>query len=306
MIGSNVVKALNAAGQDNILVVDNLANGHKFSNIADLDIADYMDRDAFLARVEREGALGIEAILHLGACSATTEWNGKLMMERNYTYSRDLLHACLAARAPFVYASSAAVYGASTTFREERAFELPLNVYGYSKKLFDDYVRRNALGQGMSPVVGLRYFNVYGPREQHKGEMASVAYHLYGQVRRGKTAKLFGASDGIAAGEQRRDFVHVEDVAAVNLWALERGVSGIFNCGTGEATTFRTLGEALIGAAGTGAIEYIPFPEKLRGRYQAETRADLTRLRAAGCNVAFRGVEQGVRDYVAWLDARRA
>ena len=302
MIGSNVVKALNAAGHDDILVVDNLTNGHKFSNLADLDIADYLDRDEFLLRIGRDGARGVEAILHLGACSATTEWNGKLMMERNYAYSRELLHACLAARVPFVYASSAAVYGGSTTFREERAYERPLNVYGYSKKLFDDYVRRNALAPGMSPVIGLRYFNVYGPREQHKGEMASVAYHLYGQVRRGEPARLFGAHDGIAAGEQRRDFVYVEDVAAVNLWALGAQVSGIFNCGTGEATTFRDLGEAQIGAAGAGEIEYIPFPDKLRGRYQAETRADLTRLRAAGCDVAFRGVAAGVKDYVAWLD----
>lgn len=306
MVGSNIVAALNAEGRDDVLVVDNLTNGHKYRNIVDLAVADYEDRADFMMRVKADGLKGVEAVFHQGACATTTEWDGKRMMALNYTYSKELLHACLAARVPLFYASSAAIYGGSDVFREEEAFERPLNVYGYSKKLFDDYVRRNALRPGQSPVVGLRYFNVYGPRESHKGDMSSVAFKLYNQVQAGEPGRLFGAYGDFGPGEQRRDFVYVGDVAKVNLWAWKAGVSGIFNCGTGRAETFRDMAEALVEAAGTGRIEYVPFPEHLRGRYQDRTEADLTRLRAAGCDVQFRGVRAGVGDYVAWLDQQRS
>ncbi len=306
MIGSNIVAALNAEGHSDILVVDDLTDGHKIANLADLQIADYIDMNDFLPIMEA-GEIGrIEAVFHQGACSTTTEWNGKYMMDVNYTYSKRLLHACLATRVPFLYASSASVYGGGSEFREEPEFERPLNVYAWSKKLFDDYVRRNVLDTEHSPVVGLRYFNVYGPRESHKGTMASVAFHLYNQVLRGENPKLFGAYDGFGPGEQSRDFIHVGDVADVNLWLWKRGASGIYNCGTGRAQPFRAIAETVIDTLGKGEIEFIDFPDHLKGSYQSFTQADMTRLRTAGYNGSFRTVETGVRDYVAWLKARRS
>ncbi len=303
MIGSNIVAALNAAGRTDIVVVDDLTDGTKFRNLADLAISDYLDKDEFLALVERDALDPVEVVFHQGACSATTEWNGKFMMEVNYAYSKKLLHFCLARRVPFLYASSAAVYGGSAAFREEREFERPLNVYGYSKKLFDDYVRAKIFPTEHSPVVGLRYFNVYGPREAHKGSMASVAFHLFNQVGRAENPKLFGAYDGYGPGEQSRDFIHVGDVADVNLWLWRRGVSGIFNCGTGRAQPFRTIAETVISSLGRGEIEYVDFPDHLKGRYQSFTQADMTRLRAAGYNGTFRDLETGTREYVEWLKA---
>lgn len=306
MIGSNIVAALNAEGIGDIVVVDDLTDGHKIANLADLQISDYLDKDDFLPLMEA-GDLGrIEAVFHQGACSTTTEWNGKFMIEVNYAYSKRLLHACLALRVPFLYASSAAVYGGGAEFREEPECERPLNVYAYSKKLFDDYVRRTVFDTDHSPVAGLRYFNVYGPREAHKGTMASVAFHLFNQVEQGQNPKLFGAYDGFGPGEQSRDFIHVGDVANVNLWLWKRGSSGIFNCGTGLAQPFRAIAETVIGTLGKGEIEFIDFPDHLKGSYQSFTQADMSRLRAAGYNGQFRTVETGVRDYVEWLKAQRS
>ncbi len=302
MIGSNLVAALNAAGRDDILVVDDLTDGHKFRNIADLAVADYEDKDDFLSRVEAGTAGPFEVVFHQGACSSTTEWDGRYMMRENYAYSKTLMEFCLERAIPFVYASSAAVYGGGSVFAETRENELPLNVYGYSKKLFDDYVRRTVLSRDdHSPVVGLRYFNVYGPREAHKGSMASVAFHLFGQLGKGENPKLFGAHDGYGPGEQSRDFIHVADVADVALWCWRRGLSGIFNCGTGRAEPFKTIAETVIDTLGHGEIEYVDFPEHLKGRYQSFTQADMSRLRAAGYNGDFRDVATGVRDYVEWL-----
>jgi ADP-L-glycero-D-manno-heptose 6-epimerase len=306
MIGSNIVAALNEEGRSDIVVVDDLTDGHKIRNLADLRIADYLDKDDFLPRLEA-GRLGdVEAVFHQGACSTTTEWNGKFMMQVNYGYSRALLDACLQGRIPFLYASSASVYGGGSDFREEPECEHPLNVYAYSKKLFDDHVRRAVLGRNSSQVAGLRYFNVYGPREAHKGPMASVALHLFDQIGRGETPKLFGAHDGFGPGEQSRDFIHVGDVADVNLWLWRQGKSGLFNCGTGRAQPFRAVAEAVIAELGRGEIEYVGFPDHLKGRYQSFTQADMSRLRAAGYNGAFRPVETGVRDYVTWLKAQRS
>lgn len=306
MIGSNIVAALNARGRSDILVVDELTDGHKIDNLADLAIADYADKDEFLPRFEAGAYGGIDVIFHQGACSTTTEWNGRFMMEVNYAYSKRLMHACLEARIPFIYASSASVYGGGSEFREEPELERPLNVYAYSKKLFDDYVRRTVTGERHSQVAGLRYFNVYGPREAHKGSMASVAFHLYNQVLRGENPKLFGAHDGYGPGEQSRDFIHVEDVADVNLWLWNRGVSGIFNCGTGRAQPFRTVAETVIATLGRGQVQYVDFPDHLKGHYQSFTQADIGRLRGAGYNGGFRDVETGVRDYVTWLKARQS
>ena len=297
-IGSNLVKRMLDAGYDEIVVVDDLTDGHKFVNIADLDIADYLDRDELLRRIESDPAFvdGIEAILHQGACSTTTEWDGRYMMEANYEYSKRLLHPCLERGTPFIYASSAAVYGASDAFTEVPANEVPLNVYGYSKLQFDRYVRRL---QPDSQVVGLRYFNVYGPREQHKGSMASVAFHFNNQLIDDGEVRLFEGSDGYDDGEQLRDFVYVNDVCDVNLWFLENGdKSGIFNCGTGAAQSFNDVANAVIDWHGSGEIRYIPFPEHLVGAYQSYTEADLTALRATGCDVEFLNVADGVEAYL--------
>ncbi len=303
-IGSNLVRHLIARGMDDVVVVDDLTDGHKFVNIADCAIADYLDKDEFLRRLEDRGfAKTLSAVFHEGACSTTTEWDGRYMMNNNYGYSRTLLHHCLAHGIPFIYASSASVYGASQSFAEDPANELPLNVYGYSKLQFDRYVRRHATRPD-SQVVGLRYFNVYGPGERHKGAMASVAFHFNQQLKSGGEVRLFEGTGGYPDGGQRRDFVYVDDVCALNLWFLDQpGVSGIFNAGTGRAQTFNEVANAVLAWHGKGRIRYIPFPPHLQGAYQSYTEADLARLRAAGCSLEFRPVEQGVREYLDALHA---
>jgi ADP-L-glycero-D-manno-heptose 6-epimerase len=301
-IGSNIIQALNARGRTNILVVDDLTDGTKFANIADAQLADYLDKHEFLQRLEAGDEFGgIEAVLHQGACSTTTEWDGRYMMENNFRYSKVLLHWCLERRTPFIYASSAATYGGGTVFNEDPQFERPLNVYGYSKVLFDQYVRR-ILPSAESQIAGFRYFNVYGPREQHKGSMASVAFHLNKQLLAEGKVKLFEGCDGYGDGEQRRDFVYVGDVVDVNLWFLDHSeVSGIFNVGTGRSQSFNEVANGVLKAHGCGELIYVPFPDKLKGRYQSFTEADLSRLRAAGYEEAFLTVEQGVERYMAWL-----
>ncbi|WP_280564378.1 ADP-glyceromanno-heptose 6-epimerase [Chromohalobacter sp. 48-RD10] len=307
-IGANLVKALNARGHEDVLVVDDLSDGTKFVNLADCTLGDYLDKDDFLARVKAElrgepSALPpIEAIFHEGACSDTTEWDGKFMLENNFEYSKVLLHFCQHKRIPFLYASSAATYGGSEVFVEAPEHEKPLNVYGYSKLLFDQYVRVH-WEEFETQVVGFRYFNVYGPREQHKGKMASVAYHHHTQVQRGENPKLFGAWEGYEAGMQSRDFIYVGDVVDVNLWCLDNPeVSGIFNLGTGRAEPFKAIAETVIDYYATGKIDYIAFPEELKGRYQSYTRANISRLREAGYPAEFKTVREGVTAYLDWLN----
>jgi ADP-L-glycero-D-manno-heptose 6-epimerase len=300
MIGSNLVHALNREGRTDIIVIDDLSDGAKIHNIATASIADYLDKDDFLADIDANRDLGLEVVFHQGACSTTTEQDGRLMMRLNFDYSKSLLHYCLTRRIPLIYASSAAVYGRKGTFREDPEVERPLSVYGYSKKLFDDYVRgRQAAAK--SQVAGIRYFNVYGPREHHKRTMASVALQLHDQILRGENPRIFGAFDGFAPGEQRRDFIYVDDVVDVVLWCWRTGISGILNCGTGCSWSFRELAEAVIAAHGHGTIEYAAFPENLKPQYQSFTEADLGRLRAAGYRKSFRDIASGVRDYVEWL-----
>jgi len=305
-IGSNLVRALIDRGRSDVVVVDDLTDGHKFVNIADLNIADYLDKDDFVARLssDRKFAAGVTAILHQGACSQTTEWDGRFMMQNNYCYSQKLLHHCLEHKTQFIYASSAAVYGASKEFVEDPLFESPLNVYGYSKIQFDRYVRRVA-NNPQSQVVGLRYFNVYGPREQHKGSMASVAFHFNNQITESGEASLFTGTDGYGDGEQVRDFVYIDDICKVVLWFLENpDSSGIFNAGTGRAQSFNDVANAVIKWHGKGKIRYVPFPDHLKGAYQSFTQADLGELRKSGCDVAFREVEEGVKDYLDQIVGR--
>lgn len=301
-IGSNLVRMLIEFSGDDVLVVDDLSDGHKFRNIAALSIADYVDKDDFLGllRADASFSQNVQSIFHLGACSDTTEWDGRYMMRNNFSYSKDVLHYCLRRDIPFIYASSAAVYGASGAFAEAAENERPLNVYGYSKLLFDQYVRQLTLSSAQQ-VVGLRYFNVYGPNEQHKGSMASVAFHFNNQLLESGELRLFQGSGGFDDGEQQRDFIYVDDVCAASLWFLQhRQVSGVFNVGTGKSQTFNDVANAVIDWHQKGEIRYIAFPEGLKEVYQSNTQADLTNLRAIGCDVDFRDVAHGVN---AYLDA---
>ena len=301
-IGSNIVKALNKLGHTDVLAVDDLTDGKKMFNLADCDIADYLDKDRFLRGVEAGEFDGkLDVIFHEGACSSTTEWDGRFMMENNFEYSKKLLHHCLDNNVQYLYASSASVYGGSSEFVEQREVEKPLNVYAYSKFLFDQYVRR--LGETASQVVGLRYFNVYGPREQHKGGMSSVAFHFNNQIKANGVCRLFEGIEGYDNGGQLRDFVSIDDVVKVNLWLWQQSqVSGIFNCGTGRSQSFNDVANAVIQYHQKGQIEYIPFPDSLKGAYQHYTQADISKLRAVGYDEPFKSVEQGVPDYLDWLN----
>jgi ADP-L-glycero-D-manno-heptose 6-epimerase len=302
-IGSNLVQGLNARGVTNILVVDDLTDGRKCLNLSDAHIQDYMDKDDFLKRVQAGQDFGnVEAVFHQGACSATTEWDGKFVMRVNYDYTKALLWWTGAKRIPFYYASSASVYGVGRVFKEDRGNEHPLNAYAFSKFLFDEHLR-SQIQYIQSPVVGLRYFNVYGPREQHKGSMASVAFHMKQQLETGNVVRLFVGSDGYGPGDQERDFIHVDDVVAVNLWLLDNPqVSGIYNCGTGRAQSFNDVANAVIAQHQRGRIEYIDFPDQLKGRYQSYTKADMSALLLAGYAKPFLSVDQGVRSYMQWLE----
>jgi len=314
-IGSNLVKALNARGERDVIAVDNLARAEKVANLADLEISDFVDKLDLAERIE-EGDFdaGVTAVLHQGACSDTMETDGRYMMANNYEYSLALMQWCQAKKIAFIYASSASVYGAGKVFKEAREHEAPLNVYGYSKFLFDQAVRR-ALGSRTAQIAGFRYFNVYGPREAHKARMASVAFHFYNQYLAAGRVKLFEGSAGYGPGEQIRDFISVDDVVAVNLFFLDHPeISGIFNVGTGRAQSFNDVARATINAIrrargekalaleelrAAGAVEYVPFPAQLIGKYQSFTQADMSALRAAGYDRGFHDVDEGVGRYVA-------
>lgn len=317
-IGSSIVKALNERGVRNIIAVDNLTKADKFRNLVGCDIVDYLDKHDFIERIQAGHFDGeIDAIFHEGACSDTMETDGRYMLENNYRYSMILLDWCLDQDVQFLYASSAATYGSTTVFKEERQYEGPLNVYGYSKFLFDQVVRQRLAQNPSSQIVGFRYFNVYGPRETHKGRMASVAFHNYNQFKADGKVKLFEGSHGYPDGGQQRDFVFVGDVAKVNLFFLDHPEkSGIFNLGSGRAQSFNDVAVAAVNGCrkakseeplsleelrAQGLLEYVGFPEALKGKYQAFTQADLTRLRAAGFDAPMATVEEGVSRYIEWL-----
>jgi ADP-L-glycero-D-manno-heptose 6-epimerase len=313
-IGSNLVRALNRAGISDIIAVDNLSHADKFRNLVDCEIADYLDKREFLDGLQAGSFEGVlEAVLHQGACSDTMESDGRYMLDNNYRYSCALLDFCQDEEIPFIYASSASVYGGGNVFREAREYEAPLNVYGYSKFLFDQIVRRR-LPYASAQIAGFRYFNVYGPNEAHKARMASVAWHFFNQYRAEGKVKLFEGTDGYANGEQRRDFISVEDVVKVNLYFLQhRELSGIYNVGTGQAQSFNDVAQATINACrhaageeplslaqmnALGMIDYVAFPEALRGKYQSYTEADIGALRGVGYAEHFLDVDEGVGAYV--------
>lgn len=314
-IGSNLVRGLNARGYRDILAVDDLTDGDKFVNLVGCEVADYLHKDEFRHLVN-ENALGqVEAIFHQGACSDTTERNGHYMMDNNYRVTRELFEWAQTRRIPFIYASSAAVYGAGPNYAEALVNEKPLNVYGYSKFLFDQVVR-SRFDSLTAQVVGLRYFNVYGPHEQHKGRMASVAFHNMSQFLASGGVRLFAGWDGYDDGGQMRDFISVDDVVSVNLHFLEHpGINGIFNCGTGRAQPFNDVASTVVNTlrelrgetklslgdlVNEGLIQYVPFPDDLKGRYQSYTQADMSALRASGYEAEFKSVQMGVADYIRY------
>lgn len=323
-IGANLVHALSKRQPFSVFAVDNMSRPDKFLNIVDAEVADYADKEDFLLRLKAGEFDGkFSAVLHQGACSNTMETDGRYMMRNNYEYTIALFEFCQREKIPFIYASSAAVYGGGTVFKEEREHERPLNVYGYSKFLFDQYMRRYWQQHGIdtgSQVVGLRYFNVYGPLEGHKGTMASVPFHQFHQFQKEGKVKLFGANDGYEAGTQKRDFVYVEDVVKVNLFFLDNpDKRGVYNLGTGRAQPFNDLAIATVNALANegnpplsldqiidkGLLDYLPFPDKLKGKYQSFTQADISSLRAIGYTEPFTDVATGVAKYMDYLKTAR-
>lgn len=304
-IGSNIVKALNERGYSDILIVDNLGKTEKYKNLIGLKFYDYIHRDEFLEMIlaDEFNADEINVIFHEGACSDTMEYDVNYMMKTNYEYSKELFNFCADNEIDLIYASSASTYGSGDNgFRENETCENALNPYAFSKLLFDRYVRKN-LDEVDNKVIGLRYFNVFGAQEFHKGRMASIAHQMYKQIKETGVIKLFKGTDGYADGEQRRDFIYVKDVAKVNLWCWENDISnGVYNCGTGNATTFNAVAQAVISALGKGKIEYIDFPETLQGKYQSFTQADTRKLFNAGYNGGFTNINDAVKEYCQFLD----
>jgi ADP-L-glycero-D-manno-heptose 6-epimerase len=319
-IGSNLVRALNERGCSDILLVDCVESVDQIDNLADLSISDYIDKDEFRRRLDRSVGFGaVDRVYHQGACSDTMAVDSRYMLENNYSFSRDLLEWCVGRRVPLIYASSAAVYGRGAKFSENPGVEHPINVYAYSKSLFDNYVRQ-AMLRAKSPIVGLRYFNVYGPRESHKGQMASMAWHFYQQFVENRKVRLFHGTGGYGDGEQLRDFVNVDDVVKVNLFFSDHTeMSGIYNVGTGHSRSFNDLALAVINglavlngepvverqqALSQGWLEYFSMPDTLTSRYQSFTEADISRLRNQGYAAQFLTLEEGVTKYVTELHHR--
>lgn len=306
-VGSNLLKGLNAEGEKDILVVDNLRNADKYRNLVGARFADYVDKIEFLRRLEAGKIDGkIDAIFHQGACTNTLEYDGEYMMRNNYDYSKALFHLAVDKAVPFIYASTAAVYGHAEIATESEENEWPLNIYGYSKLAFDRYVRSH-MDQAKTTLVGLRYFNVYGNGEAHKGKMASMVLHLANQIRETGVARLFGAVGKYGPGEQTRDFVYVKDLVAINLhfWR-HRGEKAIVNAGSGVSRSWNDLANAVIAELGTGRIEYFDFPDALKSKYQFNTRADLTQLRRLGYDRDFYSLREGVHDYLSTQDFETA
>ena len=313
-IGSNVISKLNKLGFNDIIAVDNLGKSNKFLNLVDLKISDYYNKSTFIDKITTDQLPEIDIIFHQGACSSTIEEDGDYMMYNNYSYSKTLVDYCVNKNIRFIYASSASTYGLKTNFIENPDYEFPLNVYGYSKLAFDNYVRNLS---NKSQVVGLRYFNVYGPRESHKGSMASVCYHLFHQYKNNRKINLFSEYDGFMSGEQLRDFIYIEDVVDVNLYFFNNEyINGIYNVGSGNPRTFNDVALLTINSIlqlennveynldqllNKKILNYIDFPVNLKGKYQSFTKADLTKLNSVGYKKKFTSLEDGIYNYVSYL-----
>jgi ADP-L-glycero-D-manno-heptose 6-epimerase len=301
-IGRNLVAELNARGEEDIWIVDELGHSEKWSNLLGLRYEDYLDKDEFRHRLLSGKVDGVKAILHMGACSSTTETNAAYLADNNYRVTRELCEWCLTHGARFVYASSAATYGnGEQGYSDADAITptlRPLNMYGYSKHMFDLWALKNGL---FGMIAGLKYFNVYGPHEDHKGDMRSVVHKSYHQIRETGRVQLFKSyRTDYSDGEQVRDFVYVADAVALTLHLMEHPeMSGLFNCGTGQARSWNDLAKAVFAAMGREPrIEYVEMPETLREKYQYHTEADMQKVRAGGYAAAFHSLEAGVKDYV--------
>ncbi len=302
-IGSNLASDLNKDFE--LLIVDELdKQTSKFNNISQIKYLDCIDKASFLNLLtndEKKYAESIEMIYHLGACSKTTEKDRSYIMETNLEYSKKILHFCANNSIPLIYASSASVYGEGKVFKEDPDNESSLNYYAESKLLFDNYFRDH-MAKIKSQVSGLRYFNVYGPRESHKQGMFSVMYSFFHQLKECNLIKLFKGSHGYDDGEQRRDFIHVEDTIKVKKWLMQNNISGIFNVGTGKSRSFNDVAKNVISVMKKGNIEYVDFPDGLKEQYQAYTQANLDNLIKSGYNSGFMSLEEGVEKYVRWLE----
>jgi ADP-L-glycero-D-manno-heptose 6-epimerase len=299
-IGSNLVSQLNKLGFNNIIGVDDLSKKKNLINIEHCEIEGLLDIEEFESNylLKDKSFNDVNQIFHQGACTNTMEWDAEYMMKNNFSFSQQLLDFAERNSVSFIYASSASVYGGGKKFEEIRENENPINLYAFSKYLFDQLVRQKVKANKIQ-IVGLRYFNVYGPNESHKGQMASVAYHLHQQLKEGNDVKLFEGSGGFGPGEQKRDFIYVDDVVKVNLWFMNNpDVSGIFNVGTGKSQTFKEVAKAVIEWHGKGSITYIPFPKELIDSYQSFTEANIDRLRQAGYQEDFLDVQSGIKLYL--------
>ena len=302
-IGSAVVWKLNIQGFDDIVIVDSLGTSAKWKNLVNSRFVDYLDKDDFLELVlDDEVPFEVEAIVHMGACSSTTERDADYLMENNYHYTARLAEWAVEKNIHFIYASSAATYGdGSVGFSDDDSVStklLPINMYGYSKQLFDLWVLRKRLEE---KTVGIKFFNVFGPNEYHKGDMRSVIHKSFRQIRETGKVRLFKSHrPDFRDGEQKRDFIYVKDCAEVIWWFLEnRDVAGIFNLGTGRARTWNDLTRAVFTAMGVEPrIEYIEMPESIRQQYQYFTEAKMDKLLSAGCSVPTSSLENAVSDYV--------
>lgn len=305
-IGSNLVKKLNDNDCKDILIVDDLTDGKKIKNLAGLDFVDFINIEDFLIEISSSKSLkdNIEVIFHQGACSSTTEWNGKYLMSNNYEYSKKLLHFSSEHNIQFIYASSASVYGDGINgFSENRLNENPINMYAFSKFQFDQYVR-DKFSTLKNQIIGLRYFNVYGPGESLKGGQASAIYHFISQAMSKNEISLFGESDGYKSGEQMRDFIHVDDCVDINLWFFKNpNVSGIYNVGTGKASSFNKIANCILDIHGSGSIKYINFPDGLKDFYQSFTEADNKNL-LSNYKKDFISIEDGVRNYYSYMNSK--
>lgn len=301
-IGRNVVAELNLHGNDELLLVDALGTDDKWRNLLGLRFEDLLSPEAFLSHIEQDRLDKPQAIIHLGACSATTERNADFLLRNNYRYTRSLCEWSVRNNVRFVYASSAATYGdGGQGYSDSDASTLslrPMNMYGYSKHMFDLWALKHNL---FSTIVGLKYFNVFGPYEDHKGDMRSVVSKSYEQIRQAGKVELFKSyRPEYADGEQMRDFIYVRDAVSVTLYfALHTRIGGLFNCGTGKARTWKDLVTAVFAAMNLPPrIDFIPMPEHLQGKYQYFTQAETAKLRSAGYNAEFTSLEDAVADYI--------
>lgn len=298
-IGRNLIAGLNKIHQTDIVVVDNLKNGKKYENLVGLHISDYIDKSDFIKHLYTNTSYikNIETVFHEGACSDTTEWNGKYLMHNNYQYSKELVTYCVQYSIPFIYASSAAVYGKNTDIfhKTNNKYEKPINIYGYSKFLFDQYIYK-IMQQSTSQICGLRYFNVYGPYETHKKNMASIIFNIYNQITQKKNPTLF-----IGSKHFKRDFIYIDDIININLWIWLNNISGIFDCGTGIATSFESIANIILNFFNNKNIQHIPMPSDLQKHYQTFTKANSLQLQKIGYPHKFTEINDGIHKYLNWL-----